>query len=215
MPTSEHAEGEPIEPRPTSPIHISDDEGAEGHSPRSDISEELRWGLKRVLDDLDNDVFQKQGLPQEGHHTGLADESLKRYIDHFHHHWHIIHAPTYEFHEQPFGNAAIIYLIGAFCWNQGDKTLEIESSLFSEIHTKLVNLMFRWLVSFKPHPAGLLGQNPELTVSVSMSEPRSRRGAMAFCEISDCPASYRIRDLSIREQGLSAASRFRTNLLSA
>lgn len=66
---------------------------------------------------------------------------FKSYKAHFHHRWHIITAPTYDFDEKSYGNASSVTMIGSYF-------LDPEGSRNSvlAIHNKLVDNYFQLLV---------------------------------------------------------------------
>ncbi|RMJ07745.1 hypothetical protein BHE90_010292 [Fusarium euwallaceae] len=61
-------------------------------------------------------------------------DCFESYVYHFHHRWHIITAPTYEFKKKPYDNAASVLMIGSYF----SHTLE-QKSLSLAIHDKLVD----------------------------------------------------------------------------
>lgn len=80
------------------------------------------------------DVFDSQGQ--------WLEDDFKSYVDRFHHRWHIITAPTYEFSEKPFDNAASVIMIGSFLSGKHD-----HNHVYVDIHRKLVDQYIQLLVS--------------------------------------------------------------------
>ncbi len=136
-----------LEPRRRSPDQPSGDATSEAYVAQNSLSNELNNGLRTVLGSLDAGLFHMQGLSQDQEQLGRPEKCLEKYIQHFHHHWHIIHAPTYEFQEHTLGNAAVVYLIGAYCWDQEDDELGLDASVIPQLYAKIVDLLFNWLVS--------------------------------------------------------------------
>ncbi|KAH6693936.1 hypothetical protein F5X68DRAFT_228341 [Plectosphaerella plurivora] len=113
--------------------------------PRSEMAERLQQMLQQVLHELDKPASQRGAMGGGTYPADLMQAVYDQYVEHFHPHWTLVHGPTFEFWEVPFETAVIVFLIGAFCWNQADNTLGLDQSLFFQIHGKLMGHWFRHL----------------------------------------------------------------------
>lgn len=93
--------------------------------------------LKMILQELSTSLPRSSPL----HDTDFPDtmetwllDCFESYVDHFHHLWHIITAPTYEFKKKPYDNAASVLMIGSYFSHSTD-----QRHLSVTIHEKLMD----------------------------------------------------------------------------
>lgn len=110
-------------------------------------SSELQRALESIRDELDKQKDQRLPLRHGRFPVELTDGVMQKYLQFFHPHWLLLHAPSYELWGQFFENAATVFLIGGFFWNQADETMGIPTSLFLQIHEKLVDHFIKSTVS--------------------------------------------------------------------
>lgn len=113
---------------------------------RPDVAVRLEQALQQILREFDKPSAQREPMRATSYPKQLMQAVFDQYVEHFHPHWVLVHGPTYEYFEQPFESAAAVFLIGAFCWNQADKSLEMDQTPFFQIHGKLMAHYFQYLV---------------------------------------------------------------------
>ncbi|KAI3573104.1 hypothetical protein IWW34DRAFT_824058 [Fusarium oxysporum f. sp. albedinis] len=116
-------------------------------SVETDIEPSLPAGpeyLEAILHELSASPPRSTPL-QHNEFSGSQSQCLKddfeSYVNRFHHRWHIITAPAYDFSEKPFDNAASVIMIGSYLSGKhGHNHLHIN------IHDKLVDQYIHLLV---------------------------------------------------------------------
>ncbi|EXM20184.1 Zn(2)-C6 fungal-type DNA-binding domain [Fusarium oxysporum f. sp. vasinfectum] len=114
---------------PPSISHI--DPGPEPES--TDVAAYLRMILRELSSSPSMSTTLQNRNSSSTFNQWLQD-CFSSYVDHFHHRWHIITAPTYEFSEKSYNNAASVVVIGCYLLHK----THLKSTIV-EIHNQLVN----------------------------------------------------------------------------
>ncbi|KAH7244590.1 uncharacterized protein BKA55DRAFT_574142 [Fusarium redolens] len=114
---------------PPSISHV--DPGPEPES--SDDAANLKMMLRELSSSLSTSTTLHNRDSSNAFNQWLRD-CFSSYVDHFHHRWHIITAPTYNFNEKSYDNATSVVVIGCYLLQKAHL-----KSIILEIHIQLVN----------------------------------------------------------------------------
>ncbi|KAH7230711.1 hypothetical protein B0J15DRAFT_433757 [Fusarium solani] len=182
-----------------SPPHLHVDATTEPESPDDTAC------LKMILQELSTSPPRSSPLRDTDFPDTMEKwvlDCFESYVNHFHHRWHIITAPTYELKKKPYDNAASVLMIGSYFSHSTDQI-----HLSVTIHEKLMDHYLQLTVRVETQLSLLYRQRPRL-LNKELSTPLPSTFSLRNCYDFGTFTHREKRESSGRDVKLSMMMRY-------